>query len=106
MKQILPVVCFVAMLFSAVAARAQRVPAYVKCQSCGKIIGKEVPESQLSSDADFKRYGMFQTCQTCLDKKMNKNTQAFYIQVVRKYKWNSIAHNKALIFRPLPHQKL
>jgi hypothetical protein len=48
---------------------------------------------------------MFQVCQQCLDKKMDKQAQATYVQVARKYKWNSIAHNKSLAFKPFPRQR-
>lgn len=70
-----------------------------RCECCGKFLGKEVPESPLSSDPDFKQNNMFQVCQICLDKKMDRRTQDMYAGIARKYKWNSINHNRSLAFR-------
>ena len=72
-------------------------PIVSRCENCGKLLGKETPDTELSADPEFKSYGMFQVCQTCMDKKMDRNVQATYTQVARKYKWNSIAHNKSLV---------
>lgn len=69
------------------------------CVACGKTLGLQVPESALSADPDFKQHGMFQCCQTCLDRKMNRQTQLTYTKTAQKYKWNSISHNKALVFK-------
>jgi hypothetical protein len=70
-----------------------------RCVCCGRALGREVPESTLSADPDFKALGMFQCCQTCMDKKMDARTQLTYTNVARKYKWSSISHNKSMAFK-------
>lgn len=65
------------------------------CERCRKVLGVEVQESSLSGDPDFKREGMFQVCQPCLDRRMGARDQRQYVSTALKYKWNSIAHNQA-----------
>lgn len=67
-----------------------------RCEICGKMLGKEVPESALSKDSDFKQHGMFQVCQHCLDKTVDRDVQKNYTRLALKYKWNSIAHNETM----------
>lgn len=101
MKLLVVAMCVVLIIITAPPARAQSGRFVVRCEVCHRILGKEVPESQLSQDPDFKMNGMFQVCQHCLDKKMHRQAQANYVRIAQKYKWNSIAHNRAVAFRPL-----
>lgn len=78
---------------------AQNAAPPARCECCGKVLGKEVAESRLSSDPDFKAHGMFQTCKACMDRKMDAGAQRSYEQVALKYKWNSIAHNKCIAYK-------
>lgn len=93
MKTILVGMFVAALILWVSVAGAQQVSSAHRCETCEKIMGKETPESSLSSDKDFREHGMFQVCQHCLDRKMDKQAQAAYTQLARKYKWNSIAHN-------------
>jgi len=96
MRTALILICIAGAAIAVPRAEGQSAGA---CAICGKALGRDVPESTLSADPDFKQLGMFQVCQTCMDRKMDRRTQDAYTQVARKYKWNSISHNKSLAFR-------
>lgn len=96
MRTVLLLMCVSVVMVAVPQAGAQ--PANT-CVACGKTLGLQVPESALSADPDFKQLGMFQCCQACMDKRMDRNTQNAYIKVAQKYKWNSITHNKALALK-------
>lgn len=84
------------------AQSAQAEPGFTtgkRCAVCNKTLGVEVPESTLSADPEFKEHDMFQCCQTCLDKRMDKRAQRTYTEVSQKYKKSSISHNRSLAFR-------
>ncbi|MEI6632795.1 MAG: hypothetical protein WCP22_03140 [Chlamydiota bacterium] len=64
-----------------------------RCESCRRVLGTETSESLLSKDPDFKQNNMFQTCQGCLDGKMDAQTQIVFAKVAIRHKWSSIRHN-------------
>jgi len=99
MRTALILICIAGAVIAVPPAQGQSPEAAGTCVCCGKVLGRDVPESTLSADPDFKQLGMFQCCQTCIDKKMDRQTQNTYTKVAQKYKWNSIAHNKSLAFR-------
>ena len=92
MKYLTITLCVAAILVAG-SAVAQNAAQARRCAICGRLLGKQCHESVLSRDPDFKKYGMFQICQECLNRRMSRRAQATYIQVAFKYKWNSIAHN-------------
>lgn len=93
MKFLIAISLCIAVVLIAGTLTAQSASATRHCVICGKELGNQCPESVLSRDPDFKAHRMFQTCQTCLNRRMSKRAQANYVQVAFKYKWNSIAHN-------------
>ncbi|MEI6634065.1 MAG: hypothetical protein WCP22_09645 [Chlamydiota bacterium] len=99
MRTALILICIVGAAIAVPPAQRHSSEAAGTCVRCGKAFGRDVPESALSADPDFKQLGMFQCCQTCMDKNMDRRTQGTYTQVALKYKWTSIAHNKSLAFR-------
>jgi hypothetical protein len=99
MKMALILICITGAAIAVPLAQGQSPEGAGMCVCCGKTLGRDVPESTLSADPDFKQLGMFQCCQTCMDKKMDRRTQNTYTTVAKKYKWNSISHNKSLAFR-------
>ncbi|MDD5557750.1 MAG: hypothetical protein PHN82_10970 [bacterium] len=101
MKTLILVACVAAVAAAVQPAAAENPVAASRCEACGKLIGREVRGTELSEDPDFKQNGMFQVCQECLDGKMNREAQASLTQLAMRYKWNSIAHNKGLAFKPL-----
>jgi hypothetical protein len=100
LKTMLAALCATVITLAASHAPGESPPTGTRCDTCGRILGAEVPDTAISKDLDFKRLDMFQTCQHCLDKKMDRMAQAKYFNVVRKYKWNSIEHNKSMASRP------
>ena len=87
------------LLFSlAVASRAdaQGYPAVHRCTGCGKILGREVPESELSGDPDFKKAGTFQICEHCMKRRFSGMALENYVNVAKKYKRSTIEHNRKL----------
>jgi hypothetical protein len=100
MKTIYILFCLaIAMLLAQPAHSEPREAAGGRCVVCGKALGSDAPESALSADPDFKQHDMFQCCQACLDRKMDKQAQRLYTEISRKYKWSSISHNKSVAFR-------
>jgi hypothetical protein len=99
MRTALILMCIASAAIAVPLAQGQSPEAAEACVVCGKALGRDVPESTLSVDPDFKQLGMFQVCQTCMDKKMDRATQNTYTRVAQKYKWNSISHNKSLALR-------
>ena len=89
----------IAMLIAQPAYSEAPETAEGRCAVCDKTLGSDAPESALSADPDFKQHNMFQCCQTCLDKKMDKQAQRVYTEISRKYKWSSISHNKSVAFK-------
>lgn len=101
------VVILMALSSVALAAPPEHgTPNATACVCCGRTLGRDVPESALSADPDFKQLGMFQCCQACMDKKMDKGTQLTYTKIAQKYKWNSISHNKSLAYKYGRHGKM
>lgn len=67
-----------------------------RCEVCGRVLGEEVPETRLSRDPDFRAAGMFQRCATCIEKAMDRTALVRFEEIVSKYKWNSVSHNRRL----------
>lgn len=97
MRTVLILVALSGVALAAEPVKATQNP--TACVCCGRTLGRDVSESTLSADPDFKQLGMFQCCQPCMDKKMDRQTQLTYTKVAQKYKWNSISHNKSMAFK-------